>query len=114
MHVGVEIQNLTKRFGRNKVAVNGVSMKIYDGQITALLGSYFFHSLKWHRSSPFKSANINSTGHNGAGKTTTMSMLTGKLVIKAQRKGKKGVQIHLLDFCRSIFTFKWNCLCKWI
>lgn len=51
--VGVEIINLHKRFGRNKVAVNGVSTKMYDGEIFALLG------------------------HNGAGKTTTISMLTG-------------------------------------
>ena len=39
-------------FGK-KVAVDGTSLKMYDGQITVLLG------------------------HNGAGKTTTMSMLTG-------------------------------------
>ena len=36
-----------------KVAVNGISLNMYEGQITALLG------------------------HNGAGKTTTISMLTG-------------------------------------
>ena len=42
-------QNPAKR----KVAVNGLSLNMYEGQITALLG------------------------HNGAGKTTTMSMLTG-------------------------------------
>lgn len=43
-------------FGRKekcKVAVAGMSLDLYEGQITALLG------------------------HNGAGKTTTMSMLTG-------------------------------------
>ena len=36
-----------------KTAVNGVSLNLYEGQITVLLG------------------------HNGAGKTTLMSMLTG-------------------------------------
>ena len=39
--------------GRRKVAVNGLSLNMYDGQITALLG------------------------HNGAGRTTTISILTG-------------------------------------
>ena len=36
-----------------KVAVDSINLKMYEGQITALLG------------------------HNGAGKTTTISMLTG-------------------------------------
>ena len=40
-----------------KVAVAGMSLDMYEGQITALLG------------------------HNGAGKTTTMSMLTGKYTV---------------------------------
>lgn len=41
--------------GRDKkVAVAGMTLNMYEGQITALLG------------------------HNGAGKTTTMSLLTGK------------------------------------
>ena len=40
-----------------KKAVDNVSLKIYKGQITALLG------------------------HNGAGKTTTMSMLTGMITV---------------------------------
>ena len=40
-----------------KVAVCGMTIDMYEGQITALLG------------------------HNGAGKTTTMSMLTGKLTL---------------------------------
>ncbi|CAL8112749.1 unnamed protein product [Orchesella dallaii] len=51
--VGVEIQKLRKQFGKSKVAVNDMSMKIYEGQIFCLLGQ------------------------NGAGKTTTMSILTG-------------------------------------
>ena len=38
---------------KSKVAVDGLSLNMYEGQITALLG------------------------HNGAGKTTTMSILTG-------------------------------------
>ena len=40
-------------FSGKKVAVNGVSLNMFEGQITVLLG------------------------HNGAGKTTLMSMLTG-------------------------------------
>lgn len=50
----IEIMNLRKDFGE-KVAVDGLNLSIYSGQITALLG------------------------HNGAGKTTTISMLTGAL-----------------------------------
>ncbi|XP_072043597.1 phospholipid-transporting ATPase ABCA3-like [Amphiura filiformis] len=50
---GVVIKNLKKVFKGDKVAVNGISLNMYEGQITALLG------------------------HNGAGKTTTMSMVTG-------------------------------------
>ncbi|KAF0293021.1 ATP-binding cassette sub-family A member 3 [Amphibalanus amphitrite] len=41
------------RFSNGKLAVNNVSLNMYEGQITALLG------------------------HNGAGKTTTMSVLVG-------------------------------------
>lgn len=54
--LGISIQNLTKTFttgflpGKKKkiVAVNGLELNFYEGQITAFLG------------------------HNGAGKTTTM------------------------------------------
>ncbi|ODN03994.1 ATP-binding cassette sub-family A member 3 [Orchesella cincta] len=46
------LMNLTKQYGK-KTAVNGVSLNMYHGQITALVG------------------------HNGAGKTTTLSILTG-------------------------------------
>ena len=42
-----------RRHGSKKVAVCGMTLDMYEGHITALLG------------------------HNGAGKTTTMSMLTG-------------------------------------
>ncbi|RUS76071.1 hypothetical protein EGW08_016175 [Elysia chlorotica] len=52
LNAGIKIAQLRKVFDK-KVAVDGTSLKMYDGQITALLG------------------------HNGAGKTTTMSMLTG-------------------------------------
>lgn len=52
LKVGIEICNLSKQFG-TKLAVNKLSLNMYENQITVLLG------------------------HNGAGKTTTMSMLTG-------------------------------------
>jgi ATP-binding cassette subfamily A (ABC1) protein 3 len=51
----IEIRNLRKVFGREKVAIGDLSLSMYQGQITALLG------------------------HNGAGKTTTISCLTGAL-----------------------------------
>eukprot|EP00977_Amphora_coffeiformis_P024093 scaffold15051_cov144-Amphora_coffeaeformis.AAC.8 len=50
----IEIRNLRRMFGDN-IAVDGLSLSMYSGSITALLG------------------------HNGAGKTTTISMLTGVL-----------------------------------
>ena len=48
----MKIRNITKRFGE-MAAVDSLSLDIYHGQITAILG------------------------HNGAGKTTLVSMLTG-------------------------------------
>ncbi|KAL4225933.1 hypothetical protein ACF0H5_013921 [Mactra antiquata] len=51
---GISVQHLRKRFGSN-VAVKDMTLTMYEGQITALLG------------------------HNGAGKTTTISMLIGFL-----------------------------------
>ncbi|KAJ8247643.1 hypothetical protein GJAV_G00248620 [Gymnothorax javanicus] len=51
---GVFIQNLVKIYRQgNKLAVDGLTLGFYEGQITSFLG------------------------HNGAGKTTTMSILTG-------------------------------------
>ncbi|XP_057706240.1 phospholipid-transporting ATPase ABCA1-like isoform X2 [Corythoichthys intestinalis] len=54
LRLGVYIENLVKiyRHGK-KVAVDGLTLGFYEGQITSFLG------------------------HNGAGKTTTMSVLTG-------------------------------------
>ena len=51
--LGVHIDQLTKKYKTGKVAVNNLSLNLYEGQITSFLG------------------------HNGAGKTTTMSILTG-------------------------------------
>ncbi|XP_072260468.1 phospholipid-transporting ATPase ABCA1 isoform X4 [Pyxicephalus adspersus] len=54
LSLGVSIQNLVKIYRNGKkVAVDGLSLSFYEGQITSFLG------------------------HNGAGKTTTMSILTG-------------------------------------
>ena len=57
MSVGISIRHLRKvfkEFGKaEKIAVDDVSLSIFKGQITVLLG------------------------HNGAGKTTTMNMITG-------------------------------------
>ncbi|XP_063311284.1 phospholipid-transporting ATPase ABCA1 isoform X1 [Pelobates fuscus] len=54
LQLGVSIQNLVKIYRNGKkVAVDGLSLSFYEGQITSFLG------------------------HNGAGKTTTMSILTG-------------------------------------
>ncbi|KAL1023696.1 hypothetical protein UPYG_G00044710 [Umbra pygmaea] len=51
---GVYIKNLVKVYSNgNKLAVDGLTLGFYEGQITSFLG------------------------HNGAGKTTTMSILTG-------------------------------------
>jgi len=51
----LKIEHLKKKFGNGLRAVDGVNIRMYEGQIFALLG------------------------HNGAGKTTMISMLTGML-----------------------------------
>jgi len=50
--ISVHIDNMTKEFG-STIAVDNLSLKIYENQIFSLLG------------------------HNGAGKTTTLNILTG-------------------------------------
>ncbi|XP_027629544.1 ATP-binding cassette sub-family A member 3-like isoform X2 [Tupaia chinensis] len=50
---GIQIENLHKEF-RDKAVIKNLSLNIYEGQITVLLGQ------------------------NGAGKTTTLSILTGR------------------------------------
>ena len=48
--VGISFENLSKQFGENKKAVENLSLKLYENQITALLG------------------------HNGAGKVRTLDV----------------------------------------
>uniref|UniRef100_A0A914VD27 ABC transporter domain-containing protein n=1 Tax=Plectus sambesii TaxID=2011161 RepID=A0A914VD27_9BILA len=52
---GISVINLTKKYGKDKVAVDRLNVNFYRHEITALLG------------------------HNGAGKSTTMNMLTGMI-----------------------------------
>ncbi|CAH2236791.1 jg8550 [Pararge aegeria aegeria] len=54
--IGVKMTNLTKVY-KNSIAVNNLSLNIYEDQITVLLG------------------------HNGAGKSTTISMITGNVEV---------------------------------
>ncbi len=49
----IKIENITKKFGKDKIAVNNASWIAEDGQITGFIGP------------------------NGAGKTTTLKMITG-------------------------------------
>jgi len=52
-HASIQIDQLRKVYCSGKVAVSGLTLDLFENQITALLG------------------------HNGAGKSTTISMLTG-------------------------------------
>uniref|UniRef100_A0A183H4M8 ABC transporter domain-containing protein n=1 Tax=Onchocerca flexuosa TaxID=387005 RepID=A0A183H4M8_9BILA len=55
LKLAVDISNLFKIYGNGTKALDGLNMRFYESQITALLG------------------------HNGAGKTTAISILTGLL-----------------------------------
>ncbi len=52
-------------------AVKGVSLKMYPGEITAILGRTYKANKCDYAPHPLRS------GHNGAGKTTLFNMLTG-------------------------------------
>ncbi|XP_005351233.2 ATP-binding cassette sub-family A member 3-like [Microtus ochrogaster] len=60
---GIQIKCLHKEF-KNKPAVNNLSLNVYEGQVTVLLG------------------------HNGAGKSTTLSVLTGLYWSPFRAKGE--------------------------
>ena len=70
----VDIQDLYKEFttpqGGKKVAVDGLNLTMFSGQITALLG------------------------HNGAGKTTTIAMLTGLIPVDSGNAVIEGYDIN--------------------
>ena len=72
------VKGLKKVFGP-KTAVDGVNLKMYNGQIYALLG------------------------HNGAGKTTTISMLTGLLEPTAGQAEVFGRELPLNE---TVFYYK--------
>ncbi|XP_071943840.1 phospholipid-transporting ATPase ABCA3-like [Antedon mediterranea] len=65
---GIQFRKLKKMF-KEKTAVNEISMDMYEGQVTVLLG------------------------HNGAGKTTTMSMLVGLIQPTSGRAYVNGYDI---------------------
>ncbi|XP_033100067.1 ATP-binding cassette sub-family A member 3-like [Anneissia japonica] len=69
LNPGIQFRNLKKVFGK-KIAVNEISLDMYEGQITVLLG------------------------HNGAGKTTTMSMLVGLIQPTGGRAYVNGYDIR--------------------
>jgi ATP-binding cassette subfamily A (ABC1) protein 3 len=50
LNVGVAIQNLKKIFGKKR-AVDGVSMKVYSGEIFALLGKFCYkqYVIRWYK-----------------------------------------------------------------
>lgn len=80
--IGIEIRNLSKQFSTDKMAVNNLSLNIYDNQITCMLGQ------------------------NGAGKTTTISMLTGMMEPSSGTAVINGHDIRTnMDIARSSMGF---------
>lgn len=79
----IEIRNLRKDYGE-KIAVDGLSLSMYSGQITALLGHNGTYRTQPMYASPlnyrhrsYLSLLRHAFASLGAGKTTTINMLTG-------------------------------------
>uniref|UniRef100_A0A8C0LE62 ATP-binding cassette sub-family A member 3-like n=1 Tax=Canis lupus dingo TaxID=286419 RepID=A0A8C0LE62_CANLU len=75
---GIQIKHLHKEFG-DKVVVNNMSLNLFKGQITILLGQ------------------------NGAGKTTILSLLTGRYP-----PTREEVYIHGFDISKNIMEIRKN------
>lgn len=76
-HLAVSLRGVRKEFGKH-VAVKGLNLDIYEGQIFVLLG------------------------HNGAGKSTTINMLTGMLDITSGSAMLNGIDASTnMDSIRS-------------
>eukprot|EP01137_Pigoraptor_chileana_P029004 Opistho-2@13608 len=89
LEAGIRLSHLGKVYDNGKVAVEDLSLNMYRGQITALLG------------------------HNGAGKTTTMSMLTGLFPPSSGDAFVNGASIREgMDSIRQSLGFvpQYNCL----
>lgn len=87
---GIKVRNLRKVYGNKKTAVSGLTLNMFDDQITVLLG------------------------HNGAGKTTAMSMLTGMFPPTSGTANINGYDIRTniqkarssLGYCPQVITFR--------
>ncbi|KAI6654313.1 ATP-binding cassette sub-family A member 3-like [Oopsacas minuta] len=70
IEVGIQIEGITKKYTRKKIALDNLRLNMYRGQITALLG------------------------HNGAGKSTLISILTGLIPPTNGNAYIYGMNIH--------------------
>ena len=79
----LHVENLRKTFSDGLLAVRGVNVKMYSGQIFALLG------------------------HNGAGKTTIISMLTG--LIKRSKGSARCYNVDVFEQMDDVREFMGVC-----
>ena len=99
VHITLTLQSFLSRLclkgGQRVKAVRNLSLSVYKGQITALLG------------------------HNGAGKTTTMSILTGKIDVccRLMLIGLENISFSLClspcIHCRPVHTHQWVSYYQW-